>query len=62
MDAQPIEVTDGSTPINSYSRYYPETDLAAWHVQSSRIMREFAIGADAGTTNEIRSPALHMLT
>jgi hypothetical protein len=50
MDAQPNEVTDGSAPINSYSGYYPETDWAALHVQSSRIMREFAIGADTGTT------------
>ena len=49
MAAQPIEVLDVSTPINSYSRYYTETDWAAQHVESSRIMREFEFGADAGT-------------
>jgi hypothetical protein len=57
MDAQPIEVTDGSTPIKSYNGYYPATDWAAWHVESSRIMRELAIGADAGTTKT--SPQLY---
>jgi hypothetical protein len=50
MAAQPIHVSDVSTPINSDSGYYTETDFAAWHVQSSRIMREFEIGADVGTT------------
>jgi hypothetical protein len=57
MDALPIEVSDVSTPINSYSRYYQETDWAPRHVQSSRIMREFKVGADPGRTKT--SPQLY---
>jgi hypothetical protein len=48
MAAQPIEVSDVPTPINSYTCYYPETHWASCHVQASRFMGELEIGADPG--------------
>jgi hypothetical protein len=45
-----MEVDDVATAINSYCFYYLETDWASQHVQLARIMREFAVGTDEGTT------------
>jgi hypothetical protein len=45
-----MEVDDMATTINFYCRYYLETNWASQHVQLARIMCEFAVGADEGTT------------